>query len=291
MIAMPTRLQIAAPDIFKKFEKSPHVLTRTQINEIVNDNRNFWRLAAGTTINEFIHFLQAKGKLKEHRIKLPYRPTTRYTWGDVSALQVIQSLRPTGYFTHYTAMQLHGLTDQVPKTVYLNSEQRLSSGGGQLDQDGISRAFRAKCRVSKNAANFNSVTICVLNGQNTRQLGVIEFNEDTGPPLRVTNVERTLIDITVRPIYSGGVSQVAEAFAAAQERVSVNRIAAYLRQLNFTYPYHQAIGYYLDRCGKYSEDQIGLIRKFEMTYDFYLTHGVKQLDYVPEWKLYVPKGF
>ena len=40
----------------------------------------------------------------------------------------------------------------------------------------------------------------------------------------LTDVERTLIDITVRPHYAGGVYQVKEAFETARERVSVGRL-------------------------------------------------------------------
>ena len=63
-------------------------------------------------------------------------------------------------------------------------------------------------------------------------------------PLRFTNLERTLIDATVRPVYAGGVFEVRKAYELAKEKVSVNRLAALLQKLDYTYPYHQAIGFY-----------------------------------------------
>jgi predicted transcriptional regulator of viral defense system len=36
------------------------------------------------------------------------------------------SLEQDAYFSHYTAMQLHGLTEQIPKVMYLNVEQHAS---------------------------------------------------------------------------------------------------------------------------------------------------------------------
>ena len=115
--------------------------------------------------------------------------------------------------------------------------------------------------------------------------------DDDGSPLRITNIERTLIDATVRPVYAGGVAQVAEAFRAAAGRLSVNRIAAYLRKLRFTYPYHQSIGFYLERAGTYKASQIELLREFPVEFDFYLTYQMRDPDYNKRWRLYVPKGF
>ena len=110
-------------------------------------------------------------------------------------------------------------------------------------------------------------------------------------PIAITNIERTLIDITVRPMYAGGISEVAKAYVIAAEQCSVNKIAAYLRKLNFTYPYHQAIGYYLERSGAYGADQIELLATLPMEFDFYLTYQMKTTEYNKRWKLYIPKGF
>ena len=77
----------------------------------------------------------------------------------------------------------------------------------------------------------------------------------------------------------------------AASRVSINKLAAYLRELNFTYPYHQALGFYIDRAGVYEETQIGLLRQFPIEYDFYLTYDMKNPEYDRKWRLYYPKGF
>jgi hypothetical protein len=67
-------------------------------------------------------------------------------------------------------------------------------------------------------------------------------------------------------------------------------LAATLQKLSYTYPYHQAIGFYLERAG-YNPAQLDLLRRFPMEFDFYLTHQTKEKEYVKEWRLYVPKGF
>src|SRR5262249_35766427 len=128
----------------------------------------------------------------------------------------------------------------------------------------------------------------LLNGKNTGRLGVTTLE---GTRLSVTDIERTLIDIAVRPVYSGGVQEVAHAYEIAEGKFSVNRLVAYFRKLNYTYPYHQIIGYYMDRSQAYSETQLGLLSQFDMDFDFYLTHQMKEIDYVEKWRLFVPKGF
>ncbi len=282
-----SRLSIAKPDIVRTFEEAEtRVFTRSGIEHVLTAHRNFWRLATATTTNKFIAYLLKNTKLELHKFKLPNRPTNRYSWGNVETLEIVQSLRPEGYFTHFTALQLHELTEQIPKTIYLNFEQPASGGDGELSQGSINRAFKNKCRVSNNVTTFREQRICVLNGKNTGTLGVIPRDR-----IRVADLERTLIDIAVRPIYSGGVHEVAHAYLEAEGKFSVNKLVAYLRKLNYTYPYHQIIGYYLDRAGVYSETQLSLLRQFEMEFDFYLTHQMKETDYVKKWRLFVPKGF
>jgi len=282
-----SRLSIAKPDIVKLFEEAPNrVFSHTELAQHLSDNREYWRLAQATSTNEFIQFLLKNTKLQFHNFKLPHRPTKRYTWGDVETLEIVQSLRPEGYFTHFTALQLHNLTEQIPKTVYLNFEQRATGGGGSLTQANINRAFANKCRVSKNVTTFHDQRICIVNGQNTGNLGVISRDG-----LRLTDTERTLIDVVVRPVYAGGAFEVARAFEVVRPTLSVNRLVAYLRRLNYTYPYHQAIGYYLDRTKTYSTTQLDLLRQFDIEFDFYLAHEMKETEYVKEWRLFVPKGF
>jgi hypothetical protein len=63
-----------------------------------------------------------------------------------------------------------------------------------------------------------------------------------------------------------------------------------LKKIDYTYPYHQVIGFYLEISGAYRESQIALMRKQEMMYDFYLMHKMEKPEYSSKWKLYYPKG-
>jgi predicted transcriptional regulator of viral defense system len=250
-----------------------------------------WELGSPTP-RAILLGLVRHGVLDRIQLPFPHRAYTRYAFGDFSEFELLQSLDQNAYFTHYTAMQLHGLTEQIPKAIYLNVEQFATGGGGQLSQEGMDRAFKGKPRVTNNVIELGGRRVFKLNGMNTGKLGVTTMTVDESPlPFAVTNIERTLIDIAVRPMYAGGVSEVAKAYTAAADRCSVNKIAAYLRKLNYTYPYHQAIGYYLDRSEAYDAGQLDLLAKLPMEFDFYLTYQMKNTDYNERWRLYVPKGF
>ncbi len=287
-----SRIQIAKADIVAYFEgSSARAFRLSDLATILTSQRDFWRLAQNTTAQDFARFLSEHAKLKRLDFPFPYRKETRYAWGDVSLLKVLMTLKPEIYFSHYTALKMHGLTEQAPKTIYLNHEQRPQPQSGQLAQGRIDAAFNRKPRISQNAIDFDDVRICLINGMHTAQLGVInqvvDYDNDRQIDVRITNIERTLIDISVRPIYSGGVHEVAKAFELAKGTASVNTLAAFLQKMRFVYPYHQAIGFYLERAG-FREDLLDLLRKIPMEYDFYLSNQMKETRYVEKWRLYVP---
>lgn len=290
-----SRLQIAKPDILAFFAAQPRkVFKLREVSAFLSAERSGWRLAQSTTVDVFIKFLMKSGELKTHPFEFPNRPETLHVWGNVPLLEVLQHLKAKSYFSHYTAMRLHGLTEQVPKTVYISHErsEMSATNASELDQAAIDEAFRRPARVSNNAVDFGDQRIVLLNSAFTDMEGVIPHPAGQGSLrlVQVTNVERTLIDAAVRPAYSGGVYEVAKAFEQARETVSVNALGAMLKKLEFGYPYHQAIGFYLERAG-YRSSSLKLMRRFPMKFDFYLTHEMAETRYDKAWRLHVPKGF
>jgi hypothetical protein len=185
---------------------------------------------------------------------------------------------------------LHGLNDLLPTTLYVNVEQsEKPPPKGPLTQHGIDMAFARNQRLSNMNYEFQDWTVVIINGKHTEGLGVEEIVGPTEERLRVTNLERTLIDIVVRPSYAGGIFQVLQAYRAAKDRVSTNRLLATLKKLNYVYPYHQAIGFLMEQAG-YGEKRYSLLKQLGLNYDFYLTHGVKEPEYSSAWRVRYPKG-
>jgi len=286
-------LQQTKTSIFAQSELS-QLLRQNATGWMVGDGESIPRQSALTakspSINDLTEAL-VKGKiLKKAVLPFPYRQDVRYLFGDVDLFALVQSLHRDGYFTHLSAMYLNDLTEQIPKTIYFNIEQRGSGGAGHLTQEALDRAFKAEPRLSSNVVEFEATRIVKVNGRNTGQLGVVLTRVAGAQAVRVTDLERTLIDATVRPVYSGGIAVVARAFEMAREAVSVNKLTAYLRRLRYVYPYHQAIGFYMERAG-YEEPLLSLLEDFPVEHNFYLQHGMKSRVLNKRWRLYVPKGF
>lgn len=292
LLGVSTRLSISKSDIVKRFDQVPFpVFRQKDIARILQENRAFWRLAQKLSISEFTEFLLDSTKMQLVYLPLPFRPETLYTWGKVSNYVLASSAKPGAYLCHYTAMHLHGLTEQIPETIYANQEQRpLPPSTSPLTQDRIDAAFRRPQRVTSNVAPLRDQRLCLINGKHTGRLGVIEMEDDKHLPFSVTGLERTLIDITVRPYYAGGVAEVASAFKRAADRVSLNKLAAMLKQMDFVYPYEQAIGFYLQRAGIDSPTRLGLFRKRSLEHDFYLTYAMDKTEYSSQWRIHFPSG-
>lgn len=286
-----SRLQIAKPDILAFFAaKSTKVFKLREISAFLSAERGGWRLAQATTVDVFIKFLIKSGELKKYAFEFPSRSETLYVWGDVPLLEMLKHLKAKSYFSHYTAMRLHGLTEQVPKTIYISHERSewSAANASELNQAAIDEAFRRPTRISNNGVDFGDQRIVLLNSAFTGREGVVTHS--VGQGINVTNIERTLIDAAVRPAYCGGIYEVAKAFEQAKESVSVNALSAMLKRLDFSYPFHQAIGFYLERAG-YRSSSLELMRRFPMKFDFYLTHEMANTRYAKDWRLHVPKGF
>ena len=240
---------------------------------------------------QFLALLVQEVGLQKIALAFPHRTETRYLWNNPTLHEIVMSINRQGYLSHHTAMFLHNLIQQTPKIMYLNVEQPKKPRSGELEQSRINLAFELKPRISTRIATYKTHKICMLNGMFTGNHGVVEIQGQAGERLRVTDLERTLIDITVRPAYSGGPVAVLEAYRLSAKRLSIDKLVTTLKHLDYVYPYHQAIGFYLERAGVFPEASLVPFRSLPMKYDFYLSHNMQDKEYSRAWRLHFPKGF
>lgn len=287
----PSRLALAKDIILSHLSQSSvRVYSEADFANLLRDKAREWKLAKSTTPLGLIYFLLDHGQLKQFELQSSYdRTITRYVWREASSLELALSIKSRGFLCHSTAVAVHNLADVDRQTIYLNAEQSAKPKRPvSLTQQGIDIAFSRHQRQSNLNYKYGDDSITIIAGKNTNQLGVETIVGPSSEMLRVTNLERTLIDIAVRPAYSGGLIRVLEAYRAARMRVGVDRLVTTLKGLNYVYPYHQAIGFLMQTAG-YSEGAYSQFRELGLTYDFYLAHGIREPQYSKEWRIHFPK--
>jgi predicted transcriptional regulator of viral defense system len=259
---------------------------RKELYNIFLKMREKWNLASSVSSNTFIKYLTNEKILTEVALNFPNRKETIFIRDQINIYKVISAINNKGYFSHLTALHLNDLQLESPKVIYWNVEQFKKNPNSIItNQESITNSFKNKSRITNNICEHDDYKIYGINGMHTGNLGVIEIMGD-----RVTNIERTLIDIVVRPQYSGGVNNVLKAYKEAKGKVNLEDLMKYLDGIKFTYPYHQSIGFYFERAG-YPFEFIKPFSEMEMNYDFYIDHQIQNSKYSEKWRLFYPSEF
>lgn len=271
-------------------EKSEYpVLSRTEFESMVSAINDIWGLR-GIYRNDIKEFLIKENLLIQEHIKFDdaysshiyYLPETNVGIFDIAAVRSRSS-----YFSFYSALYIHNLTLQIPKQIYLTLERRsLEKLNNFLSQENIDRVFSKPPRITTNKRIYKNFSINFINAQHQNNIGIIPFRDI----YRMSDLERTLIDISVRPFYSGGVTQVLEAFENAKDRLDPDKIFEYYSKMNYTYPYHQVIGFYLEKAGYGSRFYQNFLEFDKKELKFYLTYNILHREFSDKWNLYYPKG-
>lgn len=287
-MANKTRFIIAESRIKSFFKEGKRkVFNEETLSEILEQNRILWKLPFSMNVDKFIEKLLVSEILSKKEIVFQGLPSTkeRYLVADAPLFQVAVSLVNKSYLSHYTAAYLHNLTNQIPKTIYISFEQsKKINVDRKLRQSAIDSAFLKPQRKSATTTVYEGYTFVLLNSMYSNRSGIYSLDD-----LPVTNIERTLIDIAVRPGYAGGVDSVLDIYRRAIDKISINKLVAILDKINFIYPYHQTIGFYLEKAGL-AKSKLEILRQREMLFDFYLTYEMIEKKYDKTWRIYYPKG-
>jgi predicted transcriptional regulator of viral defense system len=259
----------------------------SDLSNLLTEHRLKWK-DRDLKPTRMLEFLLEEGILKRADfVSRQYPPIVRYVCGEPSPYELAISLRRGSFLSHRTALVLHGL--QVPSTrIYVNQEQTPKSISEGITQERIDLAFRRKQRYSQYVLGHRGWTYVLISGKNTGRSGIIR--RPSGPndeAVEVTDFERTLIDIVVRPAYAGGIERVSSAYQVAANRVNLDHLLDLLEKFQYLYPYHQAIGFLLERSGRPAND-CEMLMKLGTKYDFYLDYEMEQPAYDKKWRIFHP---
>lgn len=267
----------------------PQVFRRTDLAEMLEEHRGSWGLSPRITVRHLIDAMSDHSSFQRVELAFPLRTENLFKWGDVSPYALALIRRPHAYLSHQSAAYLRGISEAPQVTIYVNQEQSPKPvKNTALTQEGIDAAMARPPRVSSNVAEYDGYKVMLLSGKHTGRLGVEEATQQNGETLQVSGIERTLIDIAVRPAYGGGVSEVLDMYRRAFGKFSVSSLAKMLRTLDYTYPYHQVIGFYLERSGC-TQSELEPLRRLPREFDFYAAHALEDPVYIRDWRLFVPR--
>jgi predicted transcriptional regulator of viral defense system len=165
---------------------------------------------------------------------------------EISEEQIIQEAHPWCVFGFLTALVFHGLTDLLPKEIYvihfkdLSQPQRLPLGTTPEDWAELDLPSpRMAQKVGETKVNWTET-------QKKREFGVT-IGYSSGLPIYVTDVERTLLDTLKSPEKSGGIAKVLQAWRNA-DGMDVDRLIKYTDQFD-NQILRQRVGYLLEKLG------------------------------------------
>ena len=185
---------------------------------------------------------------------------------------------PNNYDRHQRAAEFH---DNAAAAHSHDKQDHLT--GSELSRNALEHSQKAHFQSEQAHRNHS---VMLLNGKHSGrfEVGDVKFLDDV---FTSSKLERTLVEMTVRPVYAGGVAQVIEAFSRARETASTMKLLAVLKRLDYVYPYHQSVGFYMERAG-FKPAQYEKLR--ELGLEFYLSYDMRETGYDSGWRIFSPKG-
>jgi hypothetical protein len=261
------------------------VFTTKQFGNIILDLAKAIRYHEKVEPDAYIDFMVERKMIDRIVIEGRRNNTVRVLTDKVALYDIALTLIPRAYLSHHSAAFLHGLTTEEPPLVYISAESNpTEKSTWEIDQDRIDHTFEQPQRTSNNVYHWNDQAFLALTSLYTGGKGIVTLGK-----YLLTGRERTLLDVTVRPAYGGGASNVLKMYERGlQESVSVKELIDLCDFMDFQYPYHQAIGFYLEAAG-YRGKLLNSLAQRPQPFTFYLDYATKHAVYSDRWSLYYPK--
>jgi hypothetical protein len=215
---------------------------------------------------------------------------------EIDTYELATAALPDGYFCDMSAVYHHSLTNQIPNSVYRCHKKLVPErykGSQNISDAKIRSAFIKPPRHSNFIIQHSSREIIVIAGVRGADFGIDKVQHQHSPcPIgsRVTCLERTLIDAVVSPHYNGGIMSLCGYFHAAVKRIDAARMLGIYQDLNFSYPYAQSLGFFMERCGM-THQATEIRSAYPPRQRFYVDHGAKTTwVYDERWMIFYPKG-
>ena len=141
----------------------------------------------------------------------------------VHEFEVAMALVQPAAVSHWSALNHHGLTEQIPRQVFVLTTTDVS----------VPRKRASENADGKSGYPVNGTLYQFIQVRPERYFGTERIWMGDARVL-ITDLERTLLDALTMPQYCGGFGEVIQAFGEAMPRLDVERIVEYARRLGPT---------------------------------------------------------
>lgn len=134
---------------------------------------------------------------------------------DSESEEIICTIDPFSYVSHLSAMSYHGLTNRMPKMIFISSpaSRKWSQFAQKLMKKDLGEDFN-NYRSSKlpklQRIRLNKINKQVINSYSSMHYGA--FRSIKGKNLRISTIGRTFLDMLRRPDLCGGIHHIIEIF-------------------------------------------------------------------------------
>ncbi len=189
-------------------------------------------------------WLHPLGKGRYLIIPLEAGPERQYT---VHEFLIAHHLAPEGYIAYWTALHYHGLTEQIPRPVWIATSRR-----------------RRETTIA--GVRYIFVTLRPYKVFGHQPIWI------EGAPVPIADLEKSLVDALDHPEHCGGISEVAKALAIAltERKPDLERLTTYAHQMH-NRAIFKRLGYLVERLSLPAED-------FPEKWLAMLSAGYAQLD-------------
>lgn len=160
--------------------------------------------------------------------------------------QIVQESHPLAVFSHWTAISLHALTDQIPDEIVVTNYRQPETGRlplGTTPEDWVDLDL-PRLRMPK---SLDHTSVRWIRGRRATDFGTtVMFSQ--GIPIYVSDLERTLVDAAKSPAKSGSISNVFKAWRGAIDQIDLDVLVKYTDQFD-EQVLRQRIGYILETMG------------------------------------------
>ncbi|MBS3819944.1 hypothetical protein KGY73_10650 [bacterium] len=179
-------------------------------------------------------------------------------------LLVGKELTEPYFFSYYTALYLHGISQQPASHFYLSTTNHIQ----KIDYHGL--VFHPVMLTKKRFFGFEEM----------------KYREEK---VFVSDLERTIVDVMNRPEYAGGYEEIIRSFQDV-EKVDWKQLLEYLDRIGEKILFNRT-GYVFDMLGKFVNTPDEFLRKLEkrLSNNIYYFEKNREGSYVKKWKIIVDR--